>query len=73
MTDLHHHAGSFCRFFTQRHGNAIFAEYGTSGKKVRWNEDPTVEAFNRVAAAMQVLYKSFMLGQYETVTVSCQH
>ena len=34
-----------CRFFTQKHGNKLFAEYGITGKKVRWNDDPT--AFQR--------------------------
>ena len=33
------------RFFTQKHGNKIFAEYGITGQKVRWNEDP--RAFQR--------------------------
>ncbi len=33
------------RFFTQKHGNKLFAEYGITGKKLRWNEDP--EAFQR--------------------------
>ena len=28
------------RFFTQKHGNKLFAEYGITGKKLRWNEDP---------------------------------
>ena len=34
-----------CRFFTQKHGNKLFAEYGITGQKVRWNEDP--RAFQR--------------------------
>ena len=33
------------RFFTQKHGNKLFAEYGITGKKLRWNEDPA--AFQR--------------------------
>ena len=33
------------RFFTQKHGNKLFAEYGITGKKLKWNEDP--EAFQR--------------------------
>lgn len=35
----------YFRFFTQKHGNKLFAEYGITGKKVRWNEDPA--AFQR--------------------------
>ncbi len=38
-------AGLLCRFFTQKHGSKLFAEYGITGKKLRWNEDP--EAFAR--------------------------
>ena len=33
------------RFFTQKHGSKLFAEYGITGKKLRWNEDPA--AFQR--------------------------
>ncbi|KAL0033876.1 hypothetical protein WJX77_008773 [Trebouxia sp. C0004] len=35
----------YFRFFTQKHGNKLFAEYGITGKKLRWNEDP--QAFQR--------------------------
>lgn len=32
----------YYRYFTMKHGNGIFLEYGTKGRDVRWRNDPQV-------------------------------
>lgn len=32
----------YYKFFTMKHGNGIFLEYGTKGRDVEWRDNPQV-------------------------------